>query len=157
MVDELHFFCDQGIVGHYEMVLKKTGYRLDVLRTSIQQDCFYGEGIRCTRRAGGLSLLSEIDIMLASLETCRSNDETTELFGIALSLATGYLFARFETCEQGASPSEAEFSMAIAACAIFLALYVLRRFSIGLKRNRLAQSLYVLKFEETQSVDGCLN
>lgn len=23
MVDELHFFCDQGIVGHYEMVLKK--------------------------------------------------------------------------------------------------------------------------------------
>lgn len=157
MVDELHFFCDQGIVGHYEMVLKNSGYRLDVLRMSIQQDCFYGQGIRCTRRACGLSLPSKIDIVLASLEACRSNDEATDLFGIALSLATGYLFAQFGDSGQGASPSEAALTVAIAMCAILLAFYVVRRISIGFYRNRLAQSLYVLKFEETQSADDCFN
>lgn len=154
MIEELHFFYDQGIVGHYEIVLKKSGYSLNALRTSIQQDSFYGSGARCMGRADGLSFSSKVDIVLASLGECRSSDDTTTLLGIALSLVAGYLFARFEANGPGAFSGEWEFPTAIAACAALLALFVWRRMRMSLMRNRLAQSLYILKYETEQSADN---
>lgn len=96
MIEERHLFYDQGMVGHYEIVLKKSGYSLNALRMSIQQDSFYGSDARCMGQADRLSFSSKVDIVLASLGECRSNDDATTLFGIALSLVTGYLFANLE-------------------------------------------------------------
>lgn len=154
MIEERHFFYDQGMVGHYEMVLKKSGYSLNTLRMSIQQDCFYGSGIRCMGRADGLSFSSKVDIVLASLNECRSSDDTKTLLGIALSLVTGCLFARFEANGAGASSEEDELVTAIAACALLFMIFVLYRMRINRERNRLAQSLCILKHEMEQSADN---
>lgn len=154
MIEERHFFYDQGIVGHYEMVLKKSGYSLNALRTSIQQDSFFGSGARCMGRADRLSFSSKVDIALASLSECRSNDDATTLFGIALSLVTGYLFANLEAKGPGAFSEGREFAGAITACAVLLVLFVWRRMSMSHIRNRLAQSLYILKHEAERSADN---
>lgn len=154
MIEERHFFYDQGIVGHYEIVLKKSGYSLSALRISIQQDSFYGSGARCMGRADRLSFSSKVDIVLASLSECRSNDDATTLFGIALSLVTGYLFAHFEANGLGALSEEWELATAIVVCALLLMFFVLHRMCINRKRNRLAQSLYILKHEAERSADN---
>lgn len=154
MIEELHFFYDQGIVGHYEMVLKKSGYSLNALRISIQQDSFYGSGARCMGQADRLSFSSKVDIVLASLSECHSSDDATTLFGIALSLVTGHLFANLEANGAGASSEEQGFPIAIMACACLLAVFVWRRMSMSHMRNRLAQSLYILKYETEQSADN---
>lgn len=154
MIEERHFFYDQGIVGHYEIVLKKSGYSLNALRTSIQEDSFYGSGARCMGRADGLSFSSKVDIVLASLSECHSNDDATTLFGIALSLVTGYLFAHFEANGVGALSEERGFPTAITACALILMIFVLHRVRINRERNRLAQSLYILKHEAERSADN---
>ena len=120
MIEERHFFYDQGVVGHYEIVLKKSGYSLSALRISIQQDSFYGSGARCMGRADGLSFSSKVDIVLASLSECHSSDDATTLFGIALSLVTGCLFAHFEANGVGALSEERGFPTAITACALLL-------------------------------------
>lgn len=154
MIEERHFFYDQGIVGHYEIVLKKSGYSLNALRTSIQQDSFYGSGARCTGQADRLSFSSKVDIVLASLGECRSNDDATTLFGIALSLATGYLFANLEANGAGASSEGRGLPTAIMVCAGLLVLFVFRRINMNHMRNRLAQSLYILKYETERSADN---
>jgi len=154
MIEELHFFYDQGIVGHYERVLKKSGYSLDALRISIQQDSFYGSDARCMGQADRLSFSSKVDIVLASLSECHSSDDATTLFGIALSLVTGHLFANLEANGAGASSEEQGFPIAIMACAGLLAVFVWRRMSMSHMRNRLAQSLYILKYETEQSADN---
>lgn len=154
MIEELHFFYDQGIVGHYEIVLKKSGYSLNALGTSIQQDSFYGSGARCTGQADRLSFSSKVDIVLASLSECHSNDDATTLFGIALSLATGYLFANLEPNGAGASSEGRWLPTAIMVCAGLLVLFVFRRINMNHMRNRLAQSLYILKYETERSADN---
>lgn len=154
MIEERHFFYDQGIVGHYEIVLKKSGYSLNALGTSIQQDSFYGSGARCTGQADRLSFSSKVDIVLASLGECRSNDDATTLFGIALSLATGYLFANLEANGAGASSEGRGLPTAIMVCAGLLVLFVFRRINMNHMRNRLAQSLYILKYETERSADN---
>lgn len=153
MIEERHFFYDQGIVGHYEIVLKKSGYSLNALGTSIQQDSFYGSGARCTGQADRLSFSSKVDIVLTSLNECHSNDDATTLFGIALSFVTGYLFARLEANGSEAFSEEWELATAIMVCAGLLAVFVWRRMSMSHKRNRLAQSLYILKHEAERSAD----
>lgn len=153
MIEERHLFYDQGMVGHYEIVLKKSGYSLNALRMSIQQDSFYGSDARCMGQADRLSFSSKVDIVLASLGECRSNDDATTLFGIALSLVTGYLFANLEANGAGASSEGRGLPMAIMACAGLLAVFVWRRISMSRIRNRLAQSLYILKHEAERSAD----
>lgn len=91
--------------------------------------------------------------MLASLGECRSNDDATTLFGIALSLVTGYLFANLEANGAGASSEVRGLPMAIMVCAGLLAVFVWRRISMSRIRNRLAQSLYILKHEAERSAD----
>lgn len=154
MIEERHFFYDQGIVGHYEIVLKKSGYSLNALRTSIQQDSFYGSDARCMGQADRLSFSSKVDIVLASLGECRSNDDATTLFGIALSLATGYLFANLEANGAGAFSEGRGLPTAIMVCAGLLVLFVFRRINMNHMRNRLAQSLYILKYETERSADN---
>ena len=63
MIEERHLFYDQGMVGHYEIVLKKSGYSLNALRMSIQQDSFYGSDARCMGQADRLSFSSKVDIV----------------------------------------------------------------------------------------------
>ena len=154
MIEERHFFYDQGIVGHYEMVLKKSGYSLYALRTSIQQDSFYGSGARCMGQADRLSFASKVDIVLASLSECRSNDDVTTLFGIALLLVAGYLFAHSEVNGSGTFSEGRGFDTPIMACAVLLAFFVWRRMSMNHTRNRLAQSLYILKYETERTADN---
>ena len=154
MIEERHFFYDQGIVGHYEIVLKKSGYSLNAFRISIQLDSFYGSDARYMGQAGRFSFSSKVDIVLASLSECHSSDDATTLFGIALSLVTGCLFANLEANGAGALSGEQGFPTAITACALLLMFFVLHRMCINRKRNRLAQSLYILKHEAERSADN---
>lgn len=105
-------------------------------------------------QADRLSFSSKVDIVLASLSECHSSDDATTLFGIALSLVTGHLFANLEANGAGASSEEQGFPIAIMACACLLAVFVWRRMSMSHMRNRLAQSLYILKYETEQSADN---
>lgn len=154
MIEESHYFYDQGIAGHYEMVLKKSGYSLNAFRISIQQDSFYGSDARYMGQAGRFSFSSKVDIVLASLSECHSSDDATTLFGTALSLVTGYLFANLEANGAGALSGEQGFPTAITACALLLMFFVLHRMCINRKRNRPAQSLYILKHEAERSADN---
>ena len=102
---------------------------MNALRISIQQDSFYGSGARCMGQADRLSFSSKVDIVLASRSECHSSDDATTLFGIALPLVTGYLFANLEANGAGASSEEQGFPIAIMVCAGLLAVSVWRRIS----------------------------
>ena len=154
MIEEQHLFYDQGIVGHYEMVLKKSGYSLNALRISIQQDSFYGSGARCMGQTDRLSFSSKVDIVLASLSECRSNDEATTLLSIAIALLSIFNAGDFITDKLGVFTGNSVAAVVGAVCAAILIAFIVHRVFCIVVRNRLAQSLNILKCEAGRSADS---
>ena len=154
MIEELHFFYDQGIVGHYEIVLKKSGYSLNALRTSIQEDSFYGSDARCMGQADRFSFSSKVDIVLASLNECHSNDDATTLLSIAIALLSIFIAGDFITDKPGVFSGNSVVAAVGAVCAAILITFIVHRAFCIVERNRLAQSLNILKYEAGRSADS---
>ncbi len=150
MIKRRYFLFDQGIAGHFEKVLAKNKYDLQVLRVAIEEYDFQSSASRPFSPENKLCYGEKLKIVFDSVVNCQSYDETLTLFNMALLLIS------LTVSLTGAAGSEVASEMLVSAfisiiltCVLAL-LFLLLRMRARVIRTRLFDALLVLRSEIDQ-------
>lgn len=150
MMERRHFLFDQGIAGHFEKVLAKNKYDLQVLRVAIEGYDFQSSASRSFPPENKLCYGKKLKIVFDSVVNCQSHDETLTLFNMALLLVS--LAVTLAGTAGSKVASELIFSLSIVlilTCVLAL-LFLSLRMRTYVIRTRLLDALLVLRLEIDQ-------